>query len=128
MKPIEVLQEVALDETPSIGDLKSQKQSTKSKATKVEHQRLTFEDIHKMHYSLLNEHDEVRPSDLIDFESGDSDHEILAQFKPIKQIITLQQPDLKKYKAPYEANTTGIDEQTGYSNSPKFSVYRLNNN
>jgi hypothetical protein len=85
------LKEVVTDETPSISDLKSLKQSTsRSKRSKVEHQRITFDDIHKMHYSLLNEHDEFRPSDLIDFESGDSDNEILAQFKPIKQIITLQ--------------------------------------
>lgn len=42
--------------------------------------RVTFDDINKMHFSLLNVpgHDEFRPSDLIDMESDDSDHEILA--------------------------------------------------
>lgn len=28
---------------------------------------------------------------------------------------------------PYSLVNNSIDEQTGYSNSPKFSVYRLNN-
>ena len=49
---------------------------------------MTFEDIHKMHYSLLqlsDEHGSFQPSDLVDFESGDSDHEILAKYKPRKQ-------------------------------------------
>ena len=49
---------------------------------------MTFEDIHKMHYSLLqfnDEHGSFRPTDLVDFESGDSENEILAKFKPRKQ-------------------------------------------
>lgn len=46
---------------------------------------MTFDDIHKMHYSLLHdEHGSFRPTDIIDFESGDSDNEILAKFKPSK--------------------------------------------
>ena len=35
-----------------------------------------------------------RPSDLVDFESGDSDNEILAKYKPSK-------PQTKIYKQPY---------------------------
>ena len=38
-----------------------------------------------MHFSLLQgDKDEFRPSDLIDVDSGDSDNEILAQFRPVK--------------------------------------------
>ena len=50
-----------------------------------------------MHYSLLSlddEHGSFRPSDLVDFESGDSDNEILAKYKPSK-------PQTKIYKQPY---------------------------
>ena len=48
--------------------------------------QLTFEDIQKMHYTNLNkagsQDDEFRPSDFLDLDSGDSDNEILAKFKP----------------------------------------------
>lgn len=40
-----------------------------------------------MHFGLLSasgENDDFRPSDLVDIESGDSENEVLAQFKPIK--------------------------------------------
>jgi hypothetical protein len=74
-----------------------------------------------MHYSNLNpdgnDEDNFRPSDLIDIESGDSDNEILAQFRPKeKKMISLQQPVM--YKPPYlninAVNSTAIDDQTGY--------------
>ena len=39
-----------------------------------------------MHYSSLNkagkQNDEFRPQDFLDLDSGDSDNEILAKFKP----------------------------------------------
>ena len=41
-----------------------------------------------MHYSNLNnggtKDDEFRPQDFLDLDSGDSDNEILAKFKPDK--------------------------------------------
>jgi len=47
---------------------------------------LTFEDIQKMHYSNLNnQEDDFRPQDFLDLDSGDSDNEILAKFKPENQ-------------------------------------------
>lgn len=44
-------------------------------------------------------------------------------------MLSLLHPSspLKQYVPPYIATNNLIDEQTGYSNSPKFSVYRLNN-
>ena len=47
---------------------------------------LTFDDIQNMHYSNLNKRgtqaEEFRPQDFLDMDSGDSDNEILATFKP----------------------------------------------
>ena len=49
---------------------------------------LTFDDLQKMHYSNFNEQkgsvqdDEFRPQDFLDLDSGDSDNEILARFRP----------------------------------------------
>ena len=69
-------------------------------------------------------------------DSGDSDNEILAKFRPepeANKMISLLQPaspiklHVQPYMGPPSHNQSGIDEQTGYSNSPKFSVYRLNN-
>ena len=96
-----------------------------------------------MHYSSLNtgnQDDVFKPEDFLDIDSGDSDNEILQNFKkqdskvqpPNDNMISLQQPPIAKYVAPYidtsHVPTRGVEEQTGYSNSPKFSVYRLNNN
>ena len=92
-----------------------------------------------MHYSNLNnkegsQEDEFRPQDFLDLDSGDSDNEILAKFKPEneeRKLISLMQPSssspIKNFMPPYLGGTNNIDEQTGYSNSPKFSIYRLNN-
>ena len=101
---------------------------------------LTFEDIQKMHYSNLNnggiDSDEFRPQDFLDMDSGDSDNEILAKFKPQgsekPKMISLNQPQspIKHFAPTYIAShnsNNNIEEQTGYSNSPKFSIYRLNN-
>ena len=72
----------------------------------------------------------------MDLDSGDSDNEILAKFRPeteVNKMISLLQPASpikyqgQPYLGPPSHNQSGIDEQTGYSNSPKFSVYRLNN-
>lgn len=84
-----------------------------------------------MHYSNLNQKDtqgsgdDFRPQDFLDLDSGDSDNEILAKFRPEKP----QQPaTIKQFVPSYlNQNNSGIEEHTGYSNSPKFSVYRLNN-
>jgi len=45
------------------------------------------------------------------------------------EMLILMQPSspLKQFAPPYIATSNMIDEQTGYSNSPKFSIYRLNN-
>ena len=130
------------NKTPSMVDLapeknqspKGQKQSAAAAPVPAS---LTFEDIQKMHYSNLNKaaggaDDEFRPQDFLDLDSGDSDNEILAKFKPETdtKMISLLQPtsQIKQFVPPYLA-TSGhnIEEQTGYSNSPKFSIYRLNN-
>ena len=93
-----------------------------------------------MHYSNLNnggnKEDEFRPQDFLDLDSGDSDNEVLAKFKPEAEkrpMIGLLQPPspmpIRQFGPPsYQVNGgSQIDEQTGYSNSPKFSIYRLNN-
>lgn len=128
------------NKTPSMVDLAPEKHQT-PKGQKQTAQSipasLTFEDIQKMHYSNLNKagggnDDEFRPQDFLDLDSGDSDNEILAKFKPEtdNKMISLLQPtsQIKQFVPPYLA-TGGhnIEEQTGYSNSPKFSIYRLNN-
>lgn len=60
---------------------------------------LTFDDIQKMHYTRLNNggdrEDEFRPQDFLDLDSGDSDNEILAKFRPEveeRKMISLMQP------------------------------------
>ena len=109
---------------------------------------LNFEDIQKMRLTSLNrfgsKEDEFRPQDFLDLESQDSDNEILAKFKPEvvlpdsmlskplgqNEMLSILQPNAyeKKFAPPPIIQTNNlIDEQTGYSNSPKFSVYRLNN-
>ena len=52
-----------------------------------------------MHYSNLNKggnkDDEFRPQDFLDLDSGDSDNEVLAKFKPEtdqRKMIGLLQP------------------------------------
>lgn len=100
-----------------------------------------------MHLTSLNRfvgrEDEFRPSDFLDLDSQDSDNEILAQFKPQNALpggilskpngqnemlsLLQQNSPMKQYPPPYIATNNLIDEQTGYSNSPKFSIYRLNN-
>ena len=90
-----------------------------------------------MHYTNLNKNgkqeDEFRPQDFLDMDSGDSENEILQQFKPEsdrQKMIGLMQPQspIRQYVPPYlGVNNSNIEEQTGYSNSPKFSIYRLNN-
>jgi len=52
-----------------------------------------------MHYTNLNkagsQDDEFRPQDFLDLDSGDSDNEILAKFKPENEetkMISLMQP------------------------------------
>ena len=76
------------NKTPSMIDLVPEspgKSKAKTKKDEVPAQ-LTFEDIQKMHYTNLNkagsQDDEFRPSDFLDLDSGDSDNEILAKFKP----------------------------------------------
>ena len=108
---------------------------------------LNFEDIQKMRLTSLNrfgsKEDEFRPQDFLDLESQDSDNEVLAKFKPEvvlpdsmlskplgqNEMLSLLQPNsFENQFAPPPIHTNNlIDEQTGYSNSPKFSVYRLNN-
>ena len=116
---------------PSIKNVETKEERAKKKL-----EGITFEDIQKMHYSNLNQgkdEDAFNPQEFLDLDSGDSDNEILSSFKPNsknqERMISLQQPPDSKYVPPYvNTNLTNIDEQTGYSNSPKFSVYRLNNN
>ena len=97
-----------------------------------------------MHYSKLNrkggKDDEFRPQDFLDMDSGDSDNEILAKLKqedgtaqqaggllrplsPLKQLV----PQYMQIQTSLVSSGNNIEEQTGYSNSPKFSIYRLNN-
>ena len=70
--------------TPSMIDL-PEKTPKESQQPSLPTQ-LTFDDIQKMHYSSLNkagkQNDEFRPQDFLDLDSGDSDNEILAKFKP----------------------------------------------
>lgn len=61
--------------------------------------QLTFDDIQKMHYTSLNKagqkSDEFRPQDFLDLDSGDSDNEILAKFRPEveeNKMLSLMQP------------------------------------
>ena len=45
---------------------------------------ITFDDIQNMHYSSLNQgnqDDVFKPEDFLDIDSGDSDNEILQNFK-----------------------------------------------
>ena len=85
------------NKTPTMGEvLKSDRKPSlspkpkKSPAKKnSEPPALTFDDIQNMHYSNLNnlnkrgsQAEEFRPQDFLDMDSGDSDNEILATFKP----------------------------------------------
>ena len=65
-----------------------------------------------MHYSNLNkagnQDDAFRPQDFLDLDSGDSDNEILATFKPENEnskIISLNKPSspIKQFVPPYLA-------------------------
>ena len=78
---------------------------------------LTFEDIQKMHYTNLNskghEDDDFRPQDFLDLDSGDSDNEVLAKFKPEKEerkMLNLAPPSPIKQFVPNYIGATGIEE------------------
>ena len=65
---------------------------------------LTFEDIQNMHFSNINnmskrgtQVEEFRPQDFLDLESGDSDNEILANFKPEADAQAQKQQFLPPY-------------------------------
>ena len=58
-------------------------------------------------------------------ESGDSDNEILATFKPEANAPAQKQQFIPPYLQ--NQNNHNIDDNTGFTNSPKFSIYRLNN-
>lgn len=67
--------------TPSMIDLQ---------ARSVKLNKLTFDDIQAMHYTRLNDvqqlpEDVFRPNDFLDLDSGDSENEILAQYNPKKR-------------------------------------------
>lgn len=62
-----------------------------------------FEDLQTMKFNF----NEFRPSDLIDIDSGDSDHEILAKFKQVNR---------RKSSNRHEEDPV----------SPKFSQYKQN--
>ena len=69
-----------------------------------------------MHYTNLNSKgnadDDFRPQDFLDLDSGDSDNEVLAKFKPEKQkkIDHMQPPSPIKQFVPNYIGTTGIEE------------------
>ena len=62
---------------------RSRKRSPKNKIP----EKLTFDDLEKIHYSKLNTGlDVFNPSVLVDLSDGDSEDEILKAFKPKKKM------------------------------------------